>query len=86
MPTLNVCVQIYMNKKKTQNLLKLQIFLFFSEASEKKRNICSFNKFCVFFFHIYIYIYIYIFIYTYIYVYIYIYIFIYIYMYIYIYT
>ena len=33
MPTLNVCVQIYMNKK-TQHLLKLklQIFLFFSEA------------------------------------------------------
>ena len=23
----NVCVQIYMNKKNTQNLLKLQIFL-----------------------------------------------------------
>ena len=32
MPTLNVCVQIYMNKRNTQNLLKLQIFLFFSEA------------------------------------------------------
>ena len=31
MPTLNVCVQIYINKK-TQNLLKLQIFLFFSKA------------------------------------------------------
>ena len=31
MPTLNVRVQIYMNKK-TQNLLKLQIFLLFSEA------------------------------------------------------
>ena len=28
MPTLNVCVQIYMNKK-TQKLLKLRIFLFF---------------------------------------------------------
>ena len=33
MPTLNVCVQIYINKKSTQNLLRLQIFLFFSEAS-----------------------------------------------------
>ena len=51
--------------KKTQNLLKLQIFLFFSEAlshidtaSKKKRNICNFNKLCVFFIHIYIYIYI----------------------------
>ena len=32
MPTLNVQLQIYMNKKNTQNLLKLQIFLFFSEA------------------------------------------------------
>ena len=32
MPTLNVCVQIYMNKKNRQNLLKVQIFLFFSEA------------------------------------------------------
>ena len=44
---------IYMNKKNTQNLLKSQIFLFFSEAlsmcqalkldkaSEKKRNICE---------------------------------------------
>ena len=32
MPTLNVCVEIYMNKKNTQNLFKLQIFLFFSEA------------------------------------------------------
>ena len=31
MPTLNVCVQIYINKQNTQNLLKL-IFLFFSEA------------------------------------------------------
>ena len=50
MPALNVCVQIYMNKK-TQHLLKSKIFLFFSEAlsvylkaSEKKRNICNFNK------------------------------------------
>ena len=31
MPTLNVCVEIYMNKKK-KSLFKLQIFLFFSEA------------------------------------------------------
>ena len=31
MPTLNVWLQIDMNQK-TQNLLKLQIFLFFSEA------------------------------------------------------
>ena len=27
MPTLNVCVQIYMNKKNTQNFLKLNISL-----------------------------------------------------------
>ena len=60
MPTLNVCVQIYMNKK-TQHLLKLQIFLFFSEAlsvfekaSEKMKNICNFNKL---FFLLFIYIY-----------------------------
>ena len=54
MPTLNVCLQIYMNKK-TQHLLKLrlQIFPFFSEtlsvyekAFEKKINICNFNKLC----------------------------------------
>ena len=32
MPTLSVCVEIYMNKKNIQNLFKLQIFLFFSEA------------------------------------------------------
>ena len=51
-----------MNKNNTQNLLKLQIFRFFSEAlsmyidkaSEKKRNICNFNKFCVFLLFIYI--------------------------------
>ena len=65
MPTLNVCVEIYMNKKK-QNLFKLQIFLFFSEAlyyidkaSEKKINICKLNKFCVFFLYIYIHTFIY---------------------------
>ena len=51
-----------MNKNNTQNLLKLQIFLIFSEAlsmyigkaSEKKRNICNFNKFSVFLLFIYI--------------------------------
>ena len=31
MSTLNVCVEIYMKKKK-KKLFKLQIFLFFSEA------------------------------------------------------
>ena len=46
-------LQIYINKKK-QNLLKPQIFLI-DKASEKKRNIRDFNKFCVFLF-IYIYI------------------------------
>ena len=54
MPTLNVCIEIYMNKK-TQNLFKLQIFLFFSEALpmyEKKRNICNLNKFCFFYSYI----------------------------------
>ena len=47
-----------MNRK--NSLLKLQIFLFFSEAcpytdkaSEKKRNICNFNK-CYVFLFIYI--------------------------------
>ena len=35
MPALNVCVQIYMNKKNTQNLLKIQTFPFFSEALSK---------------------------------------------------
>ena len=50
-----------MNKKNAQNLFKLQIFLFFSEALtmyEKNRNIYNLNKFCVFFYS-YIYIYIY---------------------------
>ena len=32
MPTLNVCVQIYMNRKDPQNLFKVQIFIFFPEA------------------------------------------------------
>ena len=43
MPTLNVCVQIYMNKKKTQNLSKLQIFLFFSEALSMYNKIINEN-------------------------------------------
>ena len=42
MPTLNVCVQIYINKK-TQNLLKLQIFLFFSEALSMYNKITNEN-------------------------------------------
>ena len=51
--------------KKTQNLLKPQIFLFLffsgiDKASEKKRNIFGFNKFCVLYIYIYIYIYVYI--------------------------
>ena len=54
MPTFNVCVQIYTNEKKTQHLLKLQIFQIiynyklFDKASEKMRNICNFHKFCVY--------------------------------------
>ena len=51
MATLIVSLQIYMNKKNTKNLLKLQIFLFISEALSMcqllKRNVCNFNKFCV---------------------------------------
>ena len=43
MPTLNVCVQIYMNKKNTQNLLKLQIFIFFSEALSMYNKITNEN-------------------------------------------
>ena len=61
MPTLNVCVQIYMNKKNTKNVLKLQIFIFFSEALSMYTYI-----------HTYIHIYIHIYIYTHIYIYIYI--------------
>ena len=42
--------------------MKVQVFLFFSEAlskaldkaSEKKRNTCTFYKFCVFLIYIYI--------------------------------
>ena len=70
MPTLNVCVQRYVNKKSTQNLLKLQILIFFSEALSitkllKRREIfvILINFVCVFFIHIYIYIYINIYIY-----------------------
>ena len=43
------------------------ILLHIDKASEKKRNICNFSKFCVFLF-IYIYIYIYMNLYMYIYV------------------
>ena len=43
MPTLNVCVEIYMNKKNTQNLFKLQIFLFFSEALSMYNKITNEN-------------------------------------------
>ena len=43
MPTLNVCVEIYMNKKNTQNLFKLQIFLFFSEALSMYNKIINEN-------------------------------------------
>ena len=49
-----------MSKKNAQNLFKLQIFLFFSEALtmyEKNKNIYNLNKFCVFFIHIYTYTY-----------------------------
>ena len=53
MPTLNVCVQIYMNKKNTKNVLKLQIFIFFSEALSMYTYIHTYI-------HIYIHIYIYI--------------------------
>ena len=42
MPTLNVCAEIYMNKK-TQNLFKLQIFLFFSEVLSMYNNITNEN-------------------------------------------
>ena len=43
MPTLNVCVQIYMNEKNTQILLKLQIFLFFSETLSMYKKIANEN-------------------------------------------
>ena len=39
------------------------ILLYIHKASEKKKNICNLNKFCVFSIHTYIYIYIYIYIY-----------------------
>ena len=44
----------YIRIKKHTKFIKLQIFISFSEASEKKRNICDFYKFCVFLF-LYIY-------------------------------
>ena len=80
MPTLNVYVQIYMNKKITQNLLKVQIFLFFLEASsmyqcDKETNFVYktwIKKVFLLFMYIYIYIYTYIYIYIYIYIYSYI--------------
>ena len=44
MPSLNVCVQIYVNKKNTtKNLLKLQIFIFFSEALSMYNEITNEN-------------------------------------------
>ena len=57
MPTLNVWLQIH-GLKNTHNLLKAQIFLFFSEAL----SMCHIKS-CVFF-NPYIYIYIYIYIYS----------------------
>ena len=39
MPTLDVLLQIYMNKKSGQNFLKLQMFLFFSEVLSMCNNI-----------------------------------------------
>ena len=63
MPTLNVCVEMYMNNKITQNLFKLQIFIFFSEALSMYEKYCNLNKFYLFF---YSYIYIYTYTYTYI--------------------
>ena len=60
MSTLNVWLQIH-GLKNTHNLLKAQIFLFFSEAL----SMCHIKS-CVFFNpHIYVYIYIYIYIYIY---------------------
>ena len=59
MLTLNVCIQIYMNKKNKTFIKSTNISLLFrsfDKASEKKRNICTFYKFCVFFIHVYIYI------------------------------
>ena len=68
MPTLNVCVQIYMNKKNTQNLLKVQKFLFFLEALSMYQCDKETNFVCFFYSCIYIYIYIYICIYIYSYI------------------
>ena len=74
MPTSNNFKSVTLNIQKsnnTQNLLKPQLFLFFSEAlsmcqEEKKINICSFNRVCVFLYFLYSYAYIYIYIYIYI--------------------
>ena len=43
MSTLIFCVEIYINKKNTQNLFKLQIFLFFSEALSMYNKIINEN-------------------------------------------
>ena len=47
-----------MNKKTHTKFIKITnislLFRSFHKASEKKRNICNFNKFCVFFSFIYI--------------------------------
>ena len=43
MRTLNVRVPIYNNEKNTQNLLKLQIFLCFSEALSRSNKITMEN-------------------------------------------
>ena len=42
MPTLNVCAEIYMNKKK-HTKFKLQIFLFFSKALSMYNKITNEN-------------------------------------------
>ena len=51
MPTLNVCVQIYMNKKRNKIYKKYKYFSSVQnlcqriyKASEKKKNICTFYK------------------------------------------
>ena len=57
MPTLNVCVEIYMNKKSTKVI--------------HKSYSCNLNKFCVFFICIYIFMYSYMYVYMWLYGYIY---------------
>ena len=41
-----------MNKNTQKNYKKY--ILYIDKASEKKRNICTFYKFCVFFIHVYL--------------------------------